>query len=100
MTNEGAISILLYMKHDVLANSSEDVALDMAIESLKSKMMMKTNGGRIRQMTDEELVMAVDTSCNRCASSETCELRGDPVNYGICVKGNLAWLKQECDPND
>ena len=45
MTNEGAISILLYMKHDVLANSSEDVSLDMAIESLKSKMMMKTNGG-------------------------------------------------------
>ncbi len=55
----------------------------------------KSNADRIRQMTDEELVKALDTDCNRCAKSENCELCGDPVSYGICVKGNLAWLKQE-----
>lgn len=54
-----------------------------------------TNGDRIRQMTDEELVMTLDTDCNRCAKSENCELRGDPVGYGICVNGNIEWLKQE-----
>lgn len=54
-----------------------------------------TNGDRIRQMTDEELVMTLDTDCNRCAKSENCELLGDPVGYGICVNGNIEWLKQE-----
>ena len=55
----------------------------------------KSNADRIRQMTDEELVMALDTDCNRCAKSENCELFGDPVSYGDCVKGNIEWLKQE-----
>lgn len=54
-----------------------------------------TNGDRIRQMTDDELVMTLDTDCNRCVRSENCELRGDPVSYGDCVKGNIEWLKQE-----
>lgn len=54
-----------------------------------------TNGDKIRAMTDEELVMDLDTDCNRCAKSEKCELRGDPVSYGICVEGNIEWLKQE-----
>ena len=54
-----------------------------------------TNGDRIRQMTDEELVMALDTDCNRCAKSQNCNLCGTPVSYGVCVKGNIEWLKQE-----
>ena len=54
-----------------------------------------TNGDKIRQMTDEELVMTLDADCNRCVKSETCELLGDPVSYGDCVKGNIEWLKQE-----
>jgi hypothetical protein len=54
-----------------------------------------TNGDKIRSMTDEELVTVLDTDCNRCVKSENCELCGDPVGYGICVKGNIEWLKQE-----
>lgn len=35
MDKKDAIDYLLYMKHDVLANSPYDVALDTAIEALK-----------------------------------------------------------------
>ena len=59
------------------------------------------NGDYIRQITDdEELVRFLDTDCHRCANFENCELRGDPVSYGICVKGNIEWLKQEVNTND
>lgn len=34
MDNKEAIERLLYMKHNVLANSPDDAALDMAIEAL------------------------------------------------------------------
>ena len=59
-----------------------------------------TNGDNIRRMTDAELVNALDTDCSRCAKSENCEHRGDPVSYGICVKGNIEWLRQEVSTND
>lgn len=59
-----------------------------------------TNGDRIRQMTDDELVTALDTDCTRCARLENCELRGDPVSYGNCVNGNIEWLKQEVEKDD
>lgn len=98
-----------------LCNEIEDIACDISqqtmndIVSAESRMIFdkakeiaaeitappKTNADRIRQMTDEELVMTLDTDCNRCAKTENCELCGDPVSYGICVNGNIAWLKQE-----
>ena len=61
----------------------------------KTQAKLITNGDKIRQTADEELVMALDTDCNRCARSENCELCGDPVSYGDCVKGNIEWLEQE-----
>lgn len=60
----------------------------------------KTRGDCIRRMSDEDLVMTFETDCNRCARSENCELRGDPVDYGICVEGNLEWLRQEVNTDD
>ena len=56
MTKQDAIEYLLYLKHDVQAKSPMDIALDTAIEALKAAVEQpKTNGDRIRQMTDDEL---------------------------------------------
>ena len=94
MENKEAINWLLYMKHDVLANSPYDVALDTAIEALKATAKQpKTNGDRIRQMTDdEELLSVIGTGCYRCAyRNGACD-----SGYGEgCIAGNLEWLKQE-----
>lgn len=94
MDKKDAIDYLLYMKHDVLANSPYDVALDTAIEALKETAKQpKTNGDRIRQMTDdEELLSAIGTGCYRCAyRNGECD-----SGYGEgCIAGNLEWLKQE-----
>jgi hypothetical protein len=94
MDKKDAIDYLLYMKHDVLANSPYDVALDTAIEALKETAKQpKTNGDRIRQMTDdEELLSAIGTGCYRCAyRNGECD-----SGYGEgCIAGNLEWLQQE-----
>ena len=53
----------------------------------------KSNGDRIRQMTDdEELLSAIGTGCYRCAyDNGECD-----SGYGEgCIAGNLEWLKQE-----
>ena len=53
----------------------------------------KTNGDRIRQMTDdEELLSTIGTECYRCAyRNGECD-----SGYGEgCIAGNLEWLKQE-----
>lgn len=55
---------------------------------------------KLRQMTDEELVLALEADCNRCARSDGCELRGDPVDYGDCLKGNIEWLNMEACEDD
>ena len=48
MDKKDAIDYLLYMKHDVLANSPYDVALDTAIEALKETAKQpKTNGDNL-----------------------------------------------------
>lgn len=49
-----------------------------------------TNGDRIRQMTDEELVKSIGLACKRCAYYK--------VGHGSCEDkecedGNLKWLK-------
>ena len=53
----------------------------------------KTNGDRIRIMTDdEELLSAIGTGCYRCAyNNGECD---SGCGEG-CIVGNLEWLKQE-----
>lgn len=98
MDKKDAIDYLLYMKHDVLANSPYDVALDTAIEALKETAKKpKTNGDKIRAMTDEEeLLSVIGTGCYRCAyRNGECD-----SGYGEgCIAGNLKWLKQEGSEN-
>lgn len=92
-----------------LCNEIEDIATDIQERTMKNSCFMaqtiinkvlviaaeitaqpKTNGDRIRQMTDEELVDAFGFSCKRCVY----------CNWKICDEascrdGNLEWLKQE-----
>lgn len=94
MDKEDAIKYMLYMKHDVLANSPYDVALDKAIEALKeTEKQPKTNGDKIRAMTDEELADWLTDGhdiCDLCRFG-TCRPEFE------CEKGVLEWLKQEGD---
>jgi hypothetical protein len=95
MDKKDAIDYLLYMKHDVLANSPYDVALDTAIEALKAIVNQpKTNGDRIRNMTDEELSAFLGGVADNCSynACDNCPM------YGACVDVPLSrdkWLKQE-----
>lgn len=96
MDKKDAIDYLLYMKHDVLANSPYDVALDTAIEALKETTKQpKTNGDKIRAMTDEELAEWLDEfgNCRCCADIPTrCHME--------CCYGHMEWLKQEDKKHD
>ena len=51
----------------------------------------KTNGDRIRQMTDEELADKLTDKCAVCAYHHAeCERK-----FCLCERGVLEWLKQE-----
>ena len=102
-----------------LCNDIEDVACDIAritmndVISSESRMIFdkakeiaaevsakpKSNGDRIRQMTDEELAEMLDIYevveiCQYCANVElTCI-------GGTCYRGILEWLKQEVKNDD
>ena len=57
----------------------------------------KSNGDRIRQMTDdEELLSAIGTGCYRCVyNNGECD-----SGYGEgCISGNLEWLRKEANEN-
>lgn len=93
MDKKDAIDYLLYMKHDVLANSPYDVALDTAIEALKeTEKQSKTNGDKIRAMTDEELAESLSGSV-ACSHVTRCLDTS-------CYECTLRWLKQEVGSND
>lgn len=51
-----------------------------------------TNGDKIRQMTDEELVKAIGLACRRCAYFKNGKCTEPDKD---CTDGNLEWLKQE-----
>ena len=95
MNKKDAIYHLLYMKHDVQAGSPVDVAIDTAIEALKETAKKpKTNGDRIRQMTDEELSVFLGGIADNC-SYNTCD--NCPM-YGACDDVPISrdkWIKQE-----
>ena len=95
MDKKDAIDYLLYMKHDVLANSPYDVALDTAIEALKATVKQpKTNADRIRQMTDEELAEMVSMKVCRIVKPDGSDCPKG-FYFGKCDKCVLKWLKQE-----
>lgn len=82
---------------DAMAHAIAALAICREHEEVKQP---KTNGDRIRQMTDEELAAFIDIYdiediCRtRCA--KTGEARERCMCYGEECKGNiLAWLKQE-----
>lgn len=101
MDKKDAIDYLLYMKHNVLANSPYDVALDTAIEALKETAKQpKTNGDRIRNLTDEELRDFLDKITDCCFSNNDCD--NCPMKYSDepYYRCNIeAWLKQEASEN-
>ena len=97
-----------------LCNEIEDFACDISqptmndIVSAESRMIFdkakeisaeiaappKSNADRIRQMTDEELVISIGLACKRCAYYKVGhgECSGQDKE---CTDGNLEWLKQE-----
>ena len=96
MNAEEAISKIRFML-DVGGSdgftSSDKEALNMAIDALTVAISEKsrTNGDRIRQMTDEELADKLTDKCAVCAYYYAeCE-----TTFCLCEEGVLKWLKQE-----
>lgn len=54
----------------------------------------KTNGDRVRAMSDDELVKLYHTPCEHLC---LCRRRGNGCTSGDCKDGMLAWLRQEVD---
>lgn len=95
-----------------LCNEIEDIACDISqqtmndIVSAESRMIFdkakeitaettappKSNGDRIRQMTDEKLAESIGLACKRCAYCAGNKCTGQEKE---CADGNLKWLKQE-----
>ena len=57
----------------------------------------KTNGDRIRAMTDEELAKLLDHDCPPRSALDVCPQyeSGKPYTQEGCYQCRLAWLKQE-----
>ena len=55
---------------------------------------LKTNGDRVRAMSDEELVKLYQTPCEHLC---LCRRRGNGCTSGDCKDGMLAWLRQEVE---
>lgn len=72
------------------------MAIDDAMQTFRTKV--RTNGDKIRQMTDEELAewLIGHNNCDICAlcSFGACRVESE------CGEGILEWLKQDIDPND
>ena len=96
MTNGEAIEYLEYLRDNYTRDGSIMCqAVDVAISVLKPKPI-RTNGDRIRQMTDEKLACYI----RQCAC---CEYEHDGANCVLdnCTNGITKWLKQEaCNESD
>lgn len=87
----------LYVKDSITRD--ERIALINMIGVIVTEITAhpKSNGDRIRQMTDdEELLSAIGTGCYRCVyNNGECD-----SGYGKgCVAGNLEWLRKEANEN-
>lgn len=54
----------------------------------------KTNGDKVRAMSDEELVELYQTPCEHLCM---CRRRGNGCTSADCKDGMLAWLRQEVE---
>lgn len=96
MTNAEAISRIKFLLDvggsDGFTSSDRD-ALNTAINVLSDCMNPKTNGDKIRQMSDKELAEFLDkiSGCRLC----DCHKRGNCNSE--CLKGHLAWLRKEVE---
>lgn len=90
MTNNEAVSRIKFLL-DVGGSdgftSSDKEALNMAINALSECKKPKTNGDRIRQMTDEELAESLSGSV-ACSHVTSCLDTS-------CYECTLKWLKAE-----
>lgn len=73
----------------------EDIASAQTVDAAPVRHG-QTNGGRIRQMTDEELADKLTDKCAVCAYfNAECD-----TTFCVCEEGVLKWLKQEVSRND
>lgn len=92
MTNNEAISrikFLLDVGGSDVFTSSDIEALNMAINALSEFKESKTNGDRIRHMTDEELAEIV----RFVLDCEDCTFHGSNGCSGDCYAGAILWLR-------
>lgn len=65
---------------------------------LKEVSEKKTNGDRIRNMTDEELAdLLLSIQCSVCVFQGYCDDDETPNHSKICKNKILEWLKQEAE---
>lgn len=79
--------------------SGIDLAVDIVREVAEEGKTIKTNGDKIRNMSDEELSYVVTGCCGGCEMIKNnfvhCEDIGE---YGNCKDAALKWLKNETEP--
>lgn len=77
--------------HKQITDKLEEICAEVAAEP-------KTNGDRIRQMSDEELADVIGfNECKDTAHGYECSAWIQPHCDGECKKHFLAWLKQEAE---
>lgn len=72
---------------------TREEAVEVAFAAMM-KQAVKTNADHIRNMSDEELAVAVvllHTVCELCAKTETCD---EMCGTAVCVEGVTEWLKK------
>lgn len=74
---------------------------DMQTFKLDTLPVVRTNGDRIRQMTDEEFAKWLDniSGCSVCLLYNMAGECNEFRNSSICVEHKLKWLKQEVSEN-
>lgn len=96
MNANGAIGKIKFMLDVGGSNgftSADKEALNLAINALSAGITAppKSNGDKIRSMTDEELADKLTDKCAVCVYHYAeCETK-----FCICEEGVLEWLKQE-----
>ena len=61
---------------------------------------IRTNGDKIRSMTDEELAHLIGeyVTCENClAHSDACEMEYEPADVPTCEQIWLSWLKEDTE---
>lgn len=101
MTNNEAISRIKFLL-DVGGSdgftSSDREAMNAAINALSDSKKPKTNGDRIRAMTDEELANEITELIINAIHSRA--IFYGYITYRQIVDANLEWLQKEAESSD